>query len=157
MESQFSLRPATSEDLTQIASIEKSVHLAPWSQDQFQSEMSKPYSQFLVLTDDETDSVVAGYIVLWTLLEECQILNIAIDTSHRRKGFAKFMIRKAVQMAYHKGIKKVVLEVRKSNLPAIHLYQNLQFVITHIRKSFYSNGEDAYQMLLSLNDDPLQF
>jgi ribosomal-protein-alanine N-acetyltransferase len=51
----------------------------------------------------------------------------------------------------------MVLEVRKSNLPAIQLYQSLQFVITHVRKSFYSDGEDAYQMALSFEEDPIQF
>jgi ribosomal-protein-alanine N-acetyltransferase len=153
----FSLRPATSEDLDLIAKIESQVHVAPWTREHFSSELLKPYSQFLVLTDDESDSIVAGYIVFWFMFEECQILNIVVDTPYRGLGFAKRMLRKAALLASQKGVKGVTLEVRKSNLPAIQLYQGLQFVITQIRKGFYSNGEDAYHMKLSLVEDPIQF
>jgi len=153
----FSLRPATPEDLVRVTQIEAAVHIAPWSSENFSAEMSKPYSHFLVLTDDETDSEIVGYIVFWTMFDEGQILNIVVDLPYRGLGLAKFMIRKTVQLVYQKGIKKIVLDVRKSNLPAIQLYQRLQFVITSIRKGFYSNGEDAYQMLLSMTDDPFRF
>lgn len=157
MENQLSLRPATPDDLPIILEIEQKTHAAPWTQEHFQLELSKPYSHFLVMTDDETDSKIAGYIILWTLLDECQILNIVVDPPYQRKGLAKQMIRKSVQLAFQKNILKIVLDVRKSNLPAIQLYQSLHFVITHIRKGFYSNGEDAYQMTLSLKEDPFQF
>jgi ribosomal protein S18 acetylase RimI-like enzyme len=43
--------------------------------------------------------------------------------------------------------------VRKSNASAIALYQGLGFVITHVRKGFYSDGEDAYQMARYLDEN----
>ena len=157
MNTKFSIRPATMEDLFTIVTIEKKIHVSPWTEDHFRAELVKPYSHFLLLTDDETDSQVAGYLVCWSLFDECQILNLGVDLPFRGLGFAKEMVRKAVDLAGKKGINKVVLEVRKSNLPAIQLYQGLHFSITHIRKAFYSNGEDAYQMTLSLVEDQLQF
>jgi ribosomal protein S18 acetylase RimI-like enzyme len=45
--------------------------------------------------------------------------------------------------------------VRKSNQAAIQLYHSAQFVITHVRKGFYSNGEDAYHMSLALQGEGL--
>jgi ribosomal-protein-alanine N-acetyltransferase len=155
--SSFSLRPATEDDLQKVVQIEQQVHLAPWTEEHFKQEMSKPYSQTLVLTDDETDTQIAGYIVVWFMFDECQILNVAVDEPFRGLGLAKQMIRKSIQLAFHKGLKKIVLDVRKSNMPAVQLYQALSFTITHIRKGFYSNGEDAYQMTLLLNEDPFQF
>lgn len=152
METQLSLRPATTDDLPAILAIENKVHLAPWGEENFKFELSKPYSHFLVMTDDETDSVVAGYIIYWVLFDDCQILNVVVDLPFRGQGLAKKMIRQSAQTAIQKGIKKVSLEVRKSNSPAIQLYQNLKFVITHLRRGFYSNGEDAYQMTLHLED-----
>lgn len=157
MDLSFSLRPATADDLSRVLAIENQVHVSPWKEEHFQSEFSKPYSHFLLFTDDETDLEVAGYIVFWIMFDECQILNVAVDLPYRGLGLAKKMIRKAAQVALQKGIKKMVLDVRKSNLPAIQLYQGLNFVITHIRKGFYSNGEDAYQMTLLLEHDPIQF
>jgi len=45
----------------------------------------------------------------------------------------------------------VMLEVRKSNLPAQKLYEALGFSITGIRKGYYSDdGEDALAMTLEI-------
>lgn len=157
MEGSYSLRPATSDDIPAILALETKVHSAPWGEENFRFELSKPYSQFLVMTDDETDNTVAGYIIYWVLFDDCQILNVVVDLPFRGLGLAKKMIRQAAQSALQKGIKKLSLEVRKSNLPAIQLYQSLKFAITHVRKGFYSNGEDAYQMTLHLDDVILDF
>lgn len=153
----MSLRPATLEDLRQILEIESRVHVVPWSEDHFRAELGKPYSHLLVLTDDETDSKVAGYIVFWTLMEEVQVLNVAVDFPFRGLGLAKRMIRAAISLGLKAGAKRALLEVRKSNQAAIQLYQGLSFSITQIRKNFYSNGEDAYQMTLFLEGDSLRF
>jgi ribosomal-protein-alanine N-acetyltransferase len=153
----FTLRPISTDDIQPILEIEKRVHVSPWTEDNFQSELTKPYSHFLVMTDDETDSKIAGYIIYWVLFDDCQILNIVVDLPFRGLGMAKKMIRQAAQDAIKKGIKKLSLEVRKSNDPAIQLYQKLRFVITQVRRNFYSNGEDAYQMVLYLDESSIDF
>jgi ribosomal-protein-alanine N-acetyltransferase len=85
--------------------------------------------------------------------DACQVLNIVVDLPFRGLGLAKLMLRRAIDRALKEGIGKVTLDVRKSNLPAVQLYQSLNFAIDHIRKGFYSNGEDAYQMTLHIKDD----
>lgn len=151
---EFSIRPATLDDLAALVRIEAAVHVVPWGESSFRAELEKPYSKIWILTDEETDEVVAGYIVFWTLFDECQILNVATDLNFRRKGFAQVLIRKVADFALRQGLKRVVLDVRKSNTPAIQLYQKMYFNVQHVRKSFYSNGEDAYQMVLALSDAP---
>ena len=154
----FSFRPATEDDVAHILSIEGAVHSAPWTEENIRAEMSKPYSYFLLLTDDETDSTIAGYIVYWLMFDECQILNVAVDFPYRGLGFAKQMVRHAATEGHRKGLKKVLLDVRKSNAAAIQLYQKVGFAVTHVRKNFYSNGEDAYQMGLFMDvEQPLDF
>ena len=156
-ENSNSLRPATEDDIAQILAIEKVVQAAPWTEENFRAEMAKPYSHFLLMTDDETDSKVCGYIVFWLMFDECHILTVAVGLPHRGMGYAKLMIQRAVTMALKKGIKKILLEVRKSNAPALQLYQSMKFVITHVRKAFYTNGEDAYQMALYIEDNVIPF
>lgn len=152
--SEFSIRPASTDDLPELVRIEAAVHVAPWGEASFKAELEKPYSKIWVLTDEETDAIVAGYIVFWTLFDECQILNVATDLSFKRQGFAQKLIRKVADFSIRQGLKRVVLDVRKSNMPAIQLYQKMRFNVQHVRKSFYSNGEDAYQMVLVLSDAP---
>src|SRR5438270_4920 len=94
---QFSLRPATPDDLETVLGMEREVHVAPWGRENFLAELTKPYSHFLVLTDDETDSRIAGYIVYWLMFDECQILNLVVGAELRRLGFAKLLVRQAVK------------------------------------------------------------
>ena len=150
---EWSFRPAVFEDLAKVRQIEKKVHRSPWTEEQFQAELDKPYSYFWVCTDDETDSEISAYIVFWMLFEECQVLNVVVDLPHRGLGLAKSMLRKCASLAMQKEIKKIDLDVRKSNLPAIQLYQAMGFSIVHIRKGFYGDGEDAYHMALFLEGD----
>lgn len=151
MTMEFSLRPATLDDLPELVRIEKAVHVAPWSEAQFKGELEKPYARVLLLTDDETDTQVAGYVVYWLLYDEAQILNIAVDLPHRGMGFAQLLIRKVVTEAIYKNVHKVLLDVRKGNTAAIQLYQKMRFTIAQVRKGFYSDGEDAYTMALDID------
>jgi ribosomal-protein-alanine N-acetyltransferase len=150
-----SLRPATADDLPALVGVENASHVAPWTLAHFEAELAKPYSRFLVLTDDETDSKVYGYIVYWMMFDECQILNVVVGPEFRKKGYALHMIRQSVRDAIQKNLKRVVLDVRKSNLPAIQLYQKIGFLIARVQKSFYSNGEDAYSMELQLQGEDM--
>lgn len=149
----FSIRPGTEDDISKIVEIERAVHVAPWTEEHFQAELQKPFSLTLVMTDDETDEIIAGYLVAWKMFEEVQILNVAVAPSFQRRGFAKALIRKIISMAMSEGLKQVILDVRKSNVPAIQLYQSIGFTIRQVRKNAYSNGEDAYEMALSLQGE----
>ncbi len=148
-----SIRPVTPDDLEAILGIESRVHLAPWSKGNFEAEWEKPYSSTWVLTDDETDSRVFGYVVFWTMGESAEILNIAVDPDSRGLGFAKKMLHHVVREAVRISAKKLILDVRKSNLAAVSLYQGAGFAISQVRKGFYSNGEDAYHMVLAVEGE----
>ena len=151
----FSPRPAGIDDVGELVRIEKGIHVAPWDAAHFRAELEKPHSQILVMTDDETDSTIAAYLVFWFLFDEAQILNVGVDLPHRGMGLAKALIRQVIGLALKRQIQKVVLDVRKSNDAAIQLYQSLKFTVSQVRKGFYSNGEDAYTMTLDLTNEPL--
>jgi ribosomal-protein-alanine N-acetyltransferase len=147
---EFSPRGASADDLAELVRIESAVHVAPWSEAGFKGELEKPYSHILVMTDEETDKIIGGYVVFWVIGEEIQILNVAVDLPFRGLGLAQKLIRKVIDLGVRKDLKRVVLDVRKSNMAAIQLYQKLGFTIQTVRKGFYSNGEDAYGMILDL-------
>ena len=149
----FSLRPATEDDLNSILEIECKSYPVPWNEEAFKVEIQKPFSHFLVLTDDKTDSVIAGYIVYWLMFDECHILNVAVCSDWRGLGLATRLVRKAIDDAIRKDMQRVFLEVRKSNAQAVALYGKLGFFVDHIKAKFYDDGEDAYFMMLFLQRD----
>ena len=61
-----------------ILAIEKASYPKPWGRDQFGHEWTLPYSRFLVLTDDETDSLVIGYLVYHLQAEAVSLLNLSV-------------------------------------------------------------------------------
>jgi ribosomal-protein-alanine N-acetyltransferase len=145
-----SLRPATPDDLDALVALEARVHPAPWTKSNFEGEWEKPYSRTWLLTDDDTDSEILGYVVFWQMDETVEILNIAVDFPYRGLGFAKRILQHVIREGLRENAKRLILDVRKSNLPAVALYQKSGMAITQVRKGFYSNGEDAYHFALEL-------
>lgn len=153
-----SIRPATPEDLLPLVEIERRCHVAPWTEENFRAELAKPYCQVWLMTDDETDSQIIGYVVFWMLMDQAEVLNVVVDLPYRGLGHAKRMLQKVITTAARRDdLKRVILDVRKSNTPAVQLYQRLGFTIRQVRKGFYSNGEDGYQMTLELSGPRIDF
>lgn len=152
-----SLRRGDKDDLKQILAIERLCQPAPWTGAQFEAELAKPYSHLLVMTDDETDSEIVGFIIYWKMMDEAEILDLCVHPQYQRQGFAQRMVRQVVSEALRDGLKRVLLDVRKSNAGAISLYQNLGFTVRQVRKQFYSNGEDGYTMAVDMSGPKLDF
>jgi ribosomal-protein-alanine N-acetyltransferase len=154
----LSLRPAVLEDLPRVLEIERESYPEPWSRAHFEGEFSLPYSRFFVLTDDETDTVVLGYIVYRLQAEGVSLLNVALAPKWRNLGLSRILMSVMVNEAVREEIPKILLEVRESNTRAITVYESMGFRKTHQRKQFYSNGDTAWVMELKTSDitTPLQ-
>jgi len=95
------------------------------------------------------DEQFIGYGVLQVAANEGHILNLCIDKSQQRKGFARVMLEHLMQRAEALLAAVVFLEVRPSNPRAKELYQQSGFNQIAYRKDYYdsSNGrEDAIVM-----------
>ena len=81
------------------------------------------------------------------VLDEGYVTNIAVLPDYRRKGIASALLEQCISAAKQKNLSFVSLEVRKSNLAAIKLYEKFEFKIEGERKNFYEcPKEDAYIM-----------
>ena len=149
-----SIRPLVEDDLKQVLMIETQSYPQPWSKTAFEAELGKPYTRALALTDDETDSIVIGYIVYWVQTDGISLLNVTVDPKWRGFGFGMKLMQAMIKEAVQEDIPRIVLEVRESNKSAISLYQSIGFTITHERKRFYSNGETALVMEIKTSDAP---
>lgn len=130
-------------DISAIVEIEKKSYPDPWSRNLFERELHLKFSNFFVAVKDRE---IAGYICLWTVSNEGQLTNITVEDKFRRKGLGSILIKYIIDMSYAMKIKKIFLEVRASNYPAISLYEKFGFKKTGIRKKYYSNSDDAVIM-----------
>jgi ribosomal-protein-alanine N-acetyltransferase len=127
--------------VSQVAQLEKLCFSAPWSENSISSEMTNPLSCWLVALDGDR---VAGYVGSQTVLDESDMMNIAVDPQYRRQGIAQALVEELVKCLAWKGSRCLTLEVRASNVGAIALYGKLGFVQVGLRKNYYRNPrEDA--------------
>ncbi|ODN29693.1 GNAT family N-acetyltransferase [Fervidobacterium thailandense] len=59
--------------------------------------------------------------------DEFYISNIAVDKSHRGKGFGSKLMKFAEKLASNVGAKRIVLDVENTNINAIELYKKLGY------------------------------
>lgn len=124
-----------------ILRVEQECFHEPWSEKMFKEELGGKFSHYYVA---EVDGRAVGYMGMWSLSGEGHITNIAISTSHRKKGYAKALLSNFINIAKEEKLEFMTLEVRASNVPAITLYKSFGFEQVGIRKKYYENKEDAY-------------
>lgn len=94
---------------------------------------------------------IAGYVVTMDVDKLTgKIVSIAVRKEFRRHGIGEALLREAIRRLRARGKIKVALEVRVSNKPAQELYKKLGFRVVDTIPSYYSDGEDAYYMVLTL-------
>ena len=121
-----------------VAELEKQNFSEPWPEIAVRSELTNKLSLWLVALDGET---VVGYVGSQTVLQEADMMNIAVADSHRRQGIARALVEELIRQldAY-----QLTLEVRASNAGAIALYEALGFNQVGLRKNYYHKPkEDA--------------
>jgi ribosomal-protein-alanine N-acetyltransferase len=138
------------EDLKAVHAIERKSFSLPWSLESFRAELeNNEYACYFCLI---VEGKVAGYMGLWEIINEGHITNIAISPEYRCRGFGEFLIGSVMRIMSGKGMKRMTLEVRVSNLAARQLYERLGFVALGVRKGYYSdNHEDALIMWAELD------
>lgn len=125
----------------QIAELEKACFSDPWSVNSITYELTNPLSVWFVAVDGER---VVGYIGSQAVMDEADIMNVAVDPDYRRQGIAQGLIDHLVDALKQKSVCCLFLEVRASNTSAINLYDKNGFLQVGRRKNYYHNPkEDA--------------
>lgn len=110
-----------------------------WNKGQYLSSFEEGrFFGYIVKNDQEA----MGFITLTIGIDDADIESVYVFSKYRKLGVAVGLIEKCLEEL--KGrVKKVFLEVRKGNIPAINLYKKCGFSQISIRKKYYEDGEDA--------------
>lgn len=84
----------------------------------------------------------AGFVLTRHVLDEEELLLIAVTPEARRQGVAAALIRHLFAIAPTRGTTRIFLEMRRGN-PAVHLYRKFGFEPIGERRNYYrmANGE----------------
>ena len=125
--------------VSQVAALEKLCFSDPWSETSVASELDNPLSLWLIAEEEGT---VLGYVGSQTVLDETDMMNIAVQPECRRRGIAAALIGELVNQLRERGSHILRLEVRESNVPAIALYESMGFTQLGLRKNYYRNPKE---------------
>ncbi len=84
-----------------------------------------------------------GFALFQQVLDEAELITLAIAPEHQGKSIASKLMQWAEAKLAERGIRAFFLEVRADNAAAIHLYENLDFKATSIRKGYYKVDGDV--------------
>ena len=125
-----------------IAELEKLCFSDPWSENSIRYELTNPLSYWLVAVEDDR---VAGYVGSQSVLDEADMMNLAVDAQYRRQGIGKALVEHLIASLQERMVRSLTLEVRISNASAVSLYEGMGFLTVGRRPNYYQKPkEDAW-------------
>jgi ribosomal-protein-alanine acetyltransferase len=139
------IRPMCTTDLPDIIAIEGEQPV--WSEAQFAGEIDQSKGwQYVVIS-----SILHGYICGRSVLDEAEIVKIAVKQDVRRQGVATLLLNHSLNDIFQNGVRTCHLEVRTSNKPARCFYEKNGFSVVGVRENYYTSPrEDAVMMAKAL-------
>lgn len=78
------------------------------------------------------------------------ITTVGVAPEYRRRGLARLILHEIERSFSARSVSTIRLEVRINNQAAQQLYEQIGYVIIQRMGKYYSNGDDGYLMVKSL-------
>lgn len=145
--------PALIMDVMQSAFV--SAYGEAWTYEQCRSSLLLPGCALIVA---EEQGVVIGFALTSTVLENSELLLLAVAPNARNRGIGKLLVQRWRDDALANGVSKLFLEVRENN-PARQLYSLLGFEPIGVRANYYScpNGAKLSAITMATEIDALSY
>ena len=134
-------------DLGAIAALEAECFSDPWNMRMLaESFLSGHFFGSLL----EENSIITAYGGMSVVEDEAEVQLIATAEMYRRCGRGGKILEDLIGEAKRRGVRRMFLEVRVSNAPAMMLYLKHSFRGLYARVRYYADGEDAIVMMKEL-------
>lgn len=145
------IRLMQASDLAAVSQIESLVQTHPWTKNQFEESINSHVSTVI-----EQDHQVLGFCILQPVVDEANLLLMAIHPSQQGKGLGYQLLDESIALLKNNPV-QIFLEVRESNKAAIALYEKSEFHQIDLRKNYYpkpeGGREHAIIMVKTCSDD----
>jgi ribosomal-protein-alanine N-acetyltransferase len=126
-------------DAPALAAIAAEALPEPWSEAGFAEEITLPEARVWLARGSKGHAL--GYLVAHRVLDELQILSLAVASGQRRRGTGRALLERA--LASEPSLRVVHLEVRSNDAAAQAFYDRVGFRPVGLRRGFYPDAADA--------------
>ncbi|SFP72522.1 GNAT family N-acetyltransferase [Sphingomonas rubra] len=121
-----------------------------WTSSQCLGVLAMPGVRLLIAWDEE---VPTGFALWRTIMDEAELLLLAVAPGHRRRGVGGALLRAMIADVAASGVATIHLEVRAGN-DAVALYRTAGFAKIGERRGYYRSRDggqhDAHTYSLAL-------
>ncbi len=141
------VRTMRADDVDAVVAIETETFSSPWQRDTFLELIGRPTLEALVM--EHRSIGIVGYAVLWCVLDQGELSNLAIVPPLRGRGLGALLLGRAVAIARARGVETICLEVRESNAAALALYERFGFAQVGVRRGYYERPKEDARILMA--------
>jgi [ribosomal protein S18]-alanine N-acetyltransferase len=134
---QLTIRLATTDDSSAIAVLHSRCFETPWPHETIIDFVAND----LVLV---SGADVEGFIIVRQMLDEAEILSLAVKGERRHAGLGSDLVMAARKRLPQMGAKRLFLEVAEDNHAARRLYDRAGFRQIGLRKAYYKRATGPY-------------
>ena len=143
-------------DIDSVYAIEMTAHRAPWSREILCDCVSVGYDCRVLEEETERGTNIVSYVICRYTESKCHVLNLCVAVDLQGKGYGRQLLQHVIDHPALLNTQSIILEVRRSNLPAIKLYQKMGFEQIDIKPAYYPDPhkkEDAFVLLKNLSSN----
>lgn len=119
----------------EIARLERTIFPDPWSESSILETLCQTSAVCAAAVGQQGQ--ILGYYLCYQAGDDCEIMRIAVDAGHRKQQIGSELMRHLEQVCRQRGLERILLDVRESNLAAIAFYEKHGFVRDGMRKGYY--------------------
>jgi ribosomal protein S18 acetylase RimI-like enzyme len=114
------------------------------------ASLSTDWPDGFLIAADPLDVPVGFLLGVNQVEREARVLMFAVDRRHRAQGVGSLLMDAFLDRCRQRSFRRATLEVRVSNATAIRFYARYQFSVIDLLRTYYSDGENGYQMAREL-------
>ncbi len=130
------MTPVAINDATQLAAIHADAFSSPWDASEITDVLNGPGAFGLMIE-------ATGFILCRVIVDEAEVLTLAVGRRHRRNAVATTLLNGAVGVAALAGARSIFLEVAEDNSAARALYLGIGFAEVGQRPAYYTRATGA--------------
>ena len=134
-----SFRNMKKQDAEAVALLETLNFSDAWSR-QSLLETYEQRQSFITVAEEDGD--IIGYCIIYFVMDEGEIARIAVHPKEQRRGVGWQLLDYTCEICREKKIRRLMLDVRESNMPARKFYEHYGFIKDGVRKNFYEKPEE---------------